>query len=417
VKSTTSTEIINIGDEILIGQIVNTNAAWMAEQLNLSGFSVVHMTTIPDTAEAISEALKQAALRADIIILTGGLGPTKDDITKQTLADYFQTDLVRDATVLEKVEAFFASRKQALTETNRRQADIPSNCTPLSNPYGTAPGMWFEENGKVYASIPGVPVEMKHLMSQEIIPRLKEKFQPGHIVHKTIMTNGLGESHLSDKINEWEENLPAHIKLAYLPRPGIVRLRLSAAGADKNQLEQDVDEAVQQLTSLIPELIFGYDDITLEEVVGRLLTSKEKSVATAESCTGGAIAARITRIPGSSSYFRGSVVAYANDIKENHLGVEKQTLIDFGAVSKPVVKQMAERMKQKFDADYSIATSGIAGPGGGTKEKPVGMVWIAVATPEETIARVFHFGSNRQRNTELSVLSALNMLRKELLKL
>lgn len=415
VKSKTSTEIINIGDEILIGQIVNTNGSWMAEQLNLSGFSVVHMTTISDTAEAISEALNQAAMRADIIILTGGLGPTKDDITKQTLADYFQADLVRDPTVLEKIEAFFASRKQTLTETNRKQADIPSNCTPLSNPYGTAPGMWFEENGKIYASMPGVPVEMKHLMSQEIIPRLKEKFQPGHIIHKTIMTHGLGESHLSDKIKEWEENLPSHIKIAYLPRPGIVRLRLSAAGHDKKQLENDVSEAVRQLASLIPELVFGYDDITLEEVVGQLLKSKEKSIATAESCTGGAIAARITRISGSSSYFLGSVVAYANDIKENHLGVEKQSLNDYGAVSKPVVKQMAEWIKRKFNTDYSVATSGIAGPTGGTKEKPVGTVWIAVATPEETVARVFHFGSNRQRNTELSVLSALNMLRKELL--
>jgi len=415
VKGKNSVEIINIGDEILIGQIINSNAAWMAEQLDLNGFSVVHMTTISDTSEAIGEALNQAAMRADIILLTGGLGPTKDDITKQTLADYFKVKLVTDQKSLQDVEAFFASRKQPLTATNRRQAEIPSNSTPLSNPYGTAPGMWFEENGKVYASMPGVPVEMKYLMSEEIIPRLKKKYQPGYLVHKTIMTHGMGESHLSDLIKEWEDSLPEHIKLAYLPRPGVVRLRLSAAGNDREQLQHDIGNAVQRLVFLIPDLIFGYDNISMEEAVGDLLKKSQKTVSTAESCTGGAIAARITRIPGSSDYFRGSMVAYSNDIKENQLGVDPETLKSDGAVSEAVVRQMAEGGRKAFQTGYAIATSGIAGPEGGTKEKPVGTVWIAVATPEGTTAEVFQFGNNRERNTERSILSGLNMLRKRLL--
>lgn len=415
VKSKIKTEIINIGDEILIGQIVNTNAAWMADQLNLNGFSVVHMTTISDNREAIIEALKQASARADVILLTGGLGPTKDDITKQTLADYFNTNLITHKKTLQEVEDFFASRGQILTATNRRQADIPANCTPLSNPYGTAPGMWFEEQEKIYASMPGVPIEMKHLISREIIPRLREKYRPGHLYHKTIMTHGLGESHLSDKIREWEEQLPNHIKPAYLPRPGIVRLRLSAVGDDRSKLKHEVDQAIRELQSYIPDLIYGYDDVTLEEVTGNLLTQHKKTVATAESCTGGAIAARITRISGSSAYFRGSVVAYANDIKEKQLGVPASAITNHGAVSQPVVEAMAEGVRNRFKTDYAIATSGVAGPEGGTKEKPVGMVWIAVSTPARTVARVFHFGNNRERNNTLSVLSGLNMLRKELI--
>ncbi|MCF8339069.1 MAG: CinA family nicotinamide mononucleotide deamidase-related protein, partial [Bacteroidales bacterium] len=347
--------------------------------------------------------------------LTGGLGPTKDDITKQTLADYFNTDLITHKKTLQEVEDFFASRGQTLTATNRRQADIPANCTPLSNPYGTAPGMWFEKQEKIYASMPGVPIEMRHLISREIIPRLREKYRPGHLYHKTIMTHGLGESHLSDKIREWEEQLPNHIKLAYLPRPGIVRLRLSAVGDDRTKLKQEVDQAIHELQSYIPDLIYGYDDVSLEEVTGKLLTQHKKTVATAESCTGGAIAARITRIPGSSAYFRGSVVAYANDIKEKQLGVLASVITKHGAVSQPVVEAMADGVRNRFKTDYAIATSGVAGPEGGTKEKPVGMVWIAVSSPARTVARAFHFGNNRERNNELSVLSGLNMLRKELI--
>ncbi|MCF8230789.1 MAG: competence/damage-inducible protein A [Bacteroidales bacterium] len=415
VNSKVKTEIINIGDEILIGQIVNTNAAWMADQLNLNGFSVVHMATIADTKEAIIQALRQASVRADVVLLTGGLGPTKDDITKQTLAEYFGTNLITHKKILQEVKDFFASRGQSLTPTNRRQADIPANCIPLSNPYGTAPGMWFEERGKIYASMPGVPIEMKNLLSREIIPRLREKYQTEHLVHQTIMTHGLGESHLSDNIREWEEQLPNHIKLAYLPRPGIVRLRLSAVGNDKTKLKQEINQAIHDLQAYIPDLIYGYDDITLEEVTGQLLSRQKKTVATAESCTGGAIAARITRIPGSSAYFRGSVVAYANDVKEKQLGVPPSSLKNHGAVSQPVVEAMAEGVRNRFKTDYALATSGIAGPEGGTKEKPVGMVWIAVSSGAQTVAREFHFGNNRERNTELSVLSALNMLRKELI--
>lgn len=416
VRSNIKTEIINIGDEILIGQIVNTNASWMAQQLNLSGFSVVHMTAISDTRQAILDALRQASERADIILITGGLGPTKDDITKQILADFFNVPLVPNEKVLEEVRAFFAARGQTLTDTNRRQAEVPENCTALSNPYGTAPGMWIADNGKVYASMPGVPIEMKHLMSDEIIPRLRATYQPGHIVHKTVMTHGMGESHLSDRIRKWEESLPSHIQLAYLPRAGIVRMRLSAAGSDQTALEQDIRKAIDDLKGYIPELIFGYDDITLEEVIGQLLKKRGATVATAESCTGGAIAARITRIAGSSAYFRGSIVAYANDVKEQRLGVSAELLQRYGAVSQHVVEQMARGAREEIKADYAIATSGIAGPEGGSAEKPVGTIWIAVASPEKTVSQKFQFGAERSRNNERSVLSGLNMLRKVLLE-
>lgn len=412
VKSSIKTEIINIGDEILIGQIVNTNASWMAQQLNMNGLSVVHLTTISDTRQAILNALRQATDRADVVLLTGGLGPTKDDITKQTLADYFDVPLVTNKKVLEEVRSFFASRGQSLSETNRRQAEVPENSTAISNLYGTAPGMWIEHEGKVYASLPGVPVEMKHLMSNEIIPRLRKKYQPGLIIHRTIMTHGMGESHLSDHIRQWEESLPSHIQLAYLPRAGIVRMRLSAAGTEKAALERDIHKAIDDLKGYIPELIFGYDDITLEEVIGRLLHKRGQTLATAESCTGGAIAARITRIAGSSLYFRGSIVAYANDVKEQRLGVAAESLKNHGAVSQQVVEQMARGAREAIHTDYAIATSGVAGPEGGRDEKPVGTIWIAVATPEKTVSQKFQFGKDRIRNTERSVLSGLNMLRR-----
>lgn len=414
VKSNIKAAVITIGDEILIGQIVNTNASWLGQQMNLAGYSVVHMATVPDQREEIVSELNKAIKYAEIVIITGGLGPTKDDITKHTLAEYFGRTLEEDPDTLQQVTSFFAARGMELTETNRRQALVPEGAVVLKNDNGTAPGMLFEDNGKVVVSLPGVPLEMKHLMTEQVIPYLKTKYKGQYIYHKTVMTHGMGESHLSDLIQGWEESLPSHIKLAYLPRPGIVRLRLSAAGDTFNQIRIDVNKQVQRLVRLIPDLIFGYDDITLEEVIGSMLTRKSKTVATAESCTGGSIAARITSVAGSSAYFKGSVVAYDNHVKYNVLGVSEEALEKYGAVSEEVAKQMAAGAKKLLSIDYAIATTGIAGPEGGTKEKPVGTVWIAVASHDEVKAQRFQFGHQRSRNTERSVLSALNMLRLKL---
>lgn len=411
VKSNIKAAVITIGDEILIGQIVNTNASWLGQQMNLAGYSVVHMATVPDQREEIVSELNKAIKYAEIVIITGGLGPTKDDITKHTLAEYFGRTLEEDPDTLQQVTSFFAARGMELTETNRRQALVPEGAVVLKNDNGTAPGMLFEDNGKVVVSLPGVPLEMKHLMTEQVIPYLKTKYKGQHIYHKTVMTHGMGESHLSDLIQDWEESLPSHIKLAYLPRPGIVRLRLSAAGDSFNQIRIDVNNQVQRLVRLIPDLIFGYDDITLEEVIGSMLTRQSKTVATAESCTGGSIAARITSVAGSSAYFKGSVVAYDNHVKNIVLGVSEEALKKYGAVSEEVAKQMAAGVKNLLSTDYAIATTGIAGPEGGTKEKPVGTVWIAVASHNEVKAQCFQFGHQRSRNTERSVLSALNMLR------
>ncbi|MGM0566437.1 MAG: competence/damage-inducible protein A [Bacteroidota bacterium] len=411
VESNIKAAVITIGDEILIGQIVNTNASWLGQQMNLAGYSVVHMATVPDQGEEIVNELDKAIKYAEIVIITGGLGPTKDDITKRTLAEYFGKSLHEDQDTLEQVTSFFADRGMTLTETNRRQALVPEGAVVLKNENGTAPGMLFEDNGKVVVSLPGVPLEMKHLMTEKVIPYLKKKYKGQHIYHKTIMTHGMGESHLSDLIQTWEESLPAHIKLAYLPRPGIVRLRLSAAGDSYKQIRIDVNKEVQRLVKLIPDLVFGYDDVSLEEVIGGILKQHSKTVATAESCTGGSIAARITSVAGSSAYFKGSVVAYDNDVKSSVLEVSEKALEKHGAVSEEVARQMAAGVMKLLKTDYAIATTGIAGPDGGTKQKPVGTVWIAVAAKNQIKAQRFQFGHQRSRNTERSVLSALNMLR------
>jgi nicotinamide-nucleotide amidase len=411
VQSNISAEILTIGDEILIGQVVNTNAAWMAQQMNLAGYSVVHMTTVPDDETAITSAIDQAFARADIVLMTGGLGPTKDDITKHTLAKYFNTPLVINEDALNHVRAFFAARGYELTDTNYLQAEVPESCHVLKNNHGTAPGMLFEKEGKTLVSMPGVPLEMKNLMKEKVIPYLGQKFKGREILHKTIMTHGMGESHLSDRIREWEEALPQHVKLAYLPRPGIVRLRLSAAGDDRKMLEAEVEAQVRQLGKLIPELIFGFDDESFEKAVGKLLKKNRQTLSTAESCTGGSIASRITSVPGSSEYFKGSVVAYENSVKKTLLNVSEMDLESVGAVSQEVVEQMATGARRLLKTDFAIATSGIAGPDGGTDEKPVGTVWIAVASEKEVRSQKFQFGNNRERNIERSVLSGLNMLR------
>lgn len=409
-------EIINIGDELLIGQVVNTNASWMAAELTKSGMQVVFISSIADDEKAIHSELDAASKRADIILLSGGLGPTKDDITKKTLADYFDSDFVFHEPTFEQVKKIFAARKFEVSEINRQQAMIPDKCTPLLNVNGTAPGMWFEKEGKVFVSMPGVPFEMKSMMTGEVIPRLVKHFKLGTIVQKTVMTTGLPESFLAEKIKDWEDNLPAHLHLAYLPQPGIVRLRLSAKGEDQKALTNEIEQQVKKLHALIPDSIFGYDEVSLEQVVGELLVNSGKSVSTAESCTGGYVAHLLTSIPGSSRYFKGSVVSYANAVKTQWLGVDEKTLIEKGAVSREVVETMATTVREKMHTDYSLAISGIAGPDGGTPEKPVGTVWIALADESGVYARRYHFGEHRGRNIRRSALAALDMLRLKLLK-
>ena len=348
------TEIINIGDELLIGQVVNTNASWMAEQLNLAGFPVYRITIIPDDPQHILDALKESGQRSDLILLTGGLGPTKDDLTKETLCKYFRTKLIFDPITFKTIEDFFSARGLTVTEVNKKQAEIPENCIRIPNSNGTAPGMWFEEvsldNQKkhVFISMPGVPFEMKAMMINEIIPGIKQYFQPVTVLHHTILTQGLGESFLSDLLEDWETHLPVNLHLAYLPQPGIVRLRLSGQGINEVQLHSQMDEEITKLRSLIKDYIFGEGEETMEGVVAKLLKKKHLTVATAESCTGGYIAHLLTSIPGSSEYFIGSVIAYSNEIKKKELDVKEETLMNYGAVSEEVVKQMAHNIKDRF---------------------------------------------------------------------
>lgn len=408
-------EIITIGDEILIGQIVNTNSVWIAQQLNLIGIKVVQQTTVGDDAAAIIEAFKAAGHRADFIFITGGLGPTKDDITKHTLCDYFNCSLIFHEPTYLHISSLFEKRGLVMSELNKKQAEVCSACMPLFNAHGTAPGMWFEKNGKVFISMPGVPYEMKGLMTDIIIPKIKEQFKLPDIVHKTILTQGIGESWLADKISDFENQLPKHIKLAYLPSPGMVRLRLSAYGGKKEELIQEIEKQTFLLQQIIPQYIYGYGEDSLEQIIGKLLIEKKQSISTAESCTGGYISHKITSISGSSEYYKGSIVCYANDIKINELSVNENDLQLYGAVSEQVVIQMANGVKAKLKTDYAIATSGIAGPTGGTPDKPVGTIWIAIAGPWGIKAKKLQLGENRERNIQMTAIYALNMLRKEIL--
>lgn len=408
-------EIITIGDELLIGQVVDSNSAWLAEQLNLIGIQVHQITSISDDREHILQTLNDASQRANLILITGGLGPTKDDITKQTLCEFFDTELVFDEESFKNVEHLFRQRGFEVTRLNRKQAEIPAKSTPLKNPNGTAPGMWFEENSKIYVSMPGVPFEMKPMVTNHVLPRLAKKLNSKYIVHKTILTQGVGESFLAKKIESWEDTLPGHIKLAYLPQPGIVRLRLTAVGENKEKLQKDLDEQDEKLKKIIPDLIFGYGHDTMEGVTGNLLRENGKTLSTAESCTGGYISHLITSIPGSSDYYPGSVISYSNQMKIKELGVDDKAIKKYGAVSETVVRQMAEGILKKTGSDYALAVSGIAGPDGGTDEKPVGTTWIALATPEKTQAKKFLFGEHRGRNIRKTALAALNMVRTDLL--
>lgn len=412
-------EIITIGDEILIGQIVDTNSAWIARQLNGIGISVKQISSVSDSREHILKALEEAESRADLILITGGLGPTKDDITKHTLCEYFNTSLRYDDEVYKHVEVLFKRYGLKVTELNRKQAEVPENCTLIHNAYGTAPGMWFDVRGKVFISMPGVPYEMKAMMENEILQKIKTHFKTPTILHRTVLTQGIGESFLADKINDWENSLQkVNIKLAYLPSPGIVRLRLSTSGNDEKSLLKIVDKKIEELHSIIPKYIFGYEEDKLEEIIGKLLIENKKTLSTAESCTGGYIAHRITSVPGSSAYYKGSVVSYSNEVKVSLLGVSEETILEYGAVSEQVVREMAEGVQKKFKTDFAIACTGIAGPEGGTAEKPVGTVWIAIATPgsRNIKTKKFLFGDNRTRNIQITSITALNMLRKEVIR-
>jgi len=410
-------EIITIGDEILIGQIVDTNSAWIAEQFNLNGIEIYQITSVHDEHDHILEALKNANEKADLVVITGGLGPTKDDITKHTLCEYFETELVFHQPTLDRIIERFANRGIDINQLNRDQALLPANCTILTNKLGTAPGMWFEKDETIFVSMPGIPFEMKYLVEHEILPRLRKNGKTRAIFHKTVLTQGLPESMLADKIEAWEDALPQHIKLAYLPNPMAVRLRLSAIGDQQASLREDVENEINKLREIIPENIFGYNDETLAGVIGRILTEKGKTLAVAESCTGGFISHLITSVAGSSAFYNGSVTSYSNDIKESILGVTKESLERYGAVSEQVAREMVLGVKQKMKSDYAVATTGIAGPTGGTKDKPVGTVWIAVAGQEKVFVKKFIFvGDHRERNIIRSSQTALQILRRMILK-
>lgn len=404
-------EILAIGDELLYGQIVDTNSHWISQELDKIGVRVVRRSTVGDTREAILEAFAAAEQRADIILMTGGLGPTNDDLTKPLLAEYFncKVELVPEA--LEAVRVFFEKRGRALTELNRLQAHLPTKCEYIPNVLGTAPGMWFHENGKIWMSMPGVPYEMKKLMEDHVIPRIKDNFSLPIIYHKVIKTVGIGESWLADVIKEWEKQLPDHIKLAYLPSLGQVRLRLTAFGENYDTLQNHVDKQLGLLLPLIEKYVYGYDQDTLEETIGRLLKTKGKTLALAESCSGGYISHLITSIPGSSEYFQGSMIPYHNHFKHDLLDVDALTLQSKGAVSEETILQMAENIRVKFKADYGLASSGIAGPGGGWAEKPVGTVWIACSDGQKTVTKKLQLTQDRMLNIQLTAIAGLNLLR------
>ena len=405
-------EVITIGDEILYGQITDTNTQWISSELDKVGIKTVRKTSIGDQEKAILGILAEAESRADIIILTGGLGPTKDDITKKTLCKYFDDVLVQNDHAFAFVKAFFESRGREFTALNQQQAFLPSKATYLFNKMGTAPGMWLEKNGKIFISMPGVPHEMKYLMNAEVIPKLKNFFKTPIIYHQMIRTVGIGESLLAETIEKWEDELPAHIRLAYLPSFGQVRLRLTAVGDNLEVLKSEVDTQVSALTPLIPEFIFSFTNENLEEAIGRMLIENGETLAISESCTGGYVSHLISKVAGCSAYFMGSVVSYSYESKVALLGVDNEILQTVGAVSKEVATQMAEGVRKKLGTTYGIATTGIAGPGGGTEEKPVGTIWIAVAGPNKTIATKLQMTPQRETNIQYGSYAVLNLLRK-----
>lgn len=407
----TKVEIITIGDEILYGQTLDTNSQWISQELDKVGIKTIRKTTISDERNEILSAFKEAEQRADIILITGGLGPTNDDLTKPCLAEYFGCELKLHEQALKDVRELFESRGFELSELNKKQAELPTCCEYIKNAMGSAPGMWFERNGKVFVSMPGVPHEMKHLMLTTVISKLREVFNTEVIHHKIIKTIGIGESWLSEQIKPWEDNLPEHIRLAYLPSLGQVKLRLTAIGEDLEQLKKDINKQIDKLKEYADKYIYGYDDEEIESAVGKLLKDHKKTLALAESCTGGYVTHLITSVSGSSEYFQGAVVPYHNELKINILGVDRETIEKHGAVSEETIIQMAEKVRKKFNADVGIATSGIAGPSGGTPEKPVGTVWIAYSDEKGTKTKKLQLTKDRKLNIKATATALLNLVR------
>ncbi|ALI98245.1 competence/damage-inducible protein A [Rufibacter tibetensis] len=413
-KKEISAEIMTIGDELLYGQVIDTNSAWLGQELGKIGIRVKQITSISDNPDAITEALNQAISRADVILITGGLGPTKDDLTKHTLTRYFNTELQLHQPSLDDVEEIFRKYNRPMLEVNRQQAFLPASCTPIRNVLGTASGMLFYEQETVIVSMPGVPFEMKRMVTDTVIPYLKQHFALPKIIHKVVQTVGIGESFLAEKIADWEDNLPPNLKLAYLPFLAGVRLRLTGFSQEGLDLETQLQEQVDKLSALLPDNIFAYGEVSLEEAIGQMLKDQNLSIATAESCTGGLVAHKLTSVPGSSAYFMGSVVAYSNEVKKAQLGVPAQTLETHGAVSEETVKAMAQGVRQLLKTDIGISTSGIAGPDGGTPEKPVGTIWIAYADAHQTIARKINYNKTRLLNIEYTALQVLDLIRQSL---
>lgn len=404
--------IVTVGDEILIGQITDTNSGWMAQQLNLIGARVVKKTAVSDANSEIIQSIKEGFVSADIVLMTGGLGPTKDDVTKKAIADFFGVEMELHQPTYDHIRRFFEKLNRVIPEEALRiQCLMPTNAKLLTNKMGTAPGMWFEKEGKVLVSMPGVPYEMEYLMTNEVIPRLKNHFPGQPIAHRTILTVGEGESNIAKRIETFENSLPANIKLAYLPNIGQVRLRLTGIGDDETELNKLLDIKAQDLESLIPELVFGHGDILLEAAIGEMLRARALTLGTAESCTGGYLAHRITSIAGSSDYFQGSIVSYSNELKMNLLGVNPETLEQHGAVSEPTVIEMVQGALNVLGVDVAIAVSGIAGPGGGTPEKPVGLVWLAIGNKNIVKTRRIQGGRDRLRNIQYASNMAMNLIR------
>lgn len=404
-------ELITIGDEILIGQVINTNAAFLAEELDKLGIHVIRITAISDNAGDIRSALKEAATRADLVITTGGLGPTRDDVTKHSLAEYFESKLVLCQEALDSIKAFLQARGATINDKNISQAMLPDNCEMLPNPAGTAQGMLFCKDNVTYCALPGVPYEMKEIFQNELAPRIRQRFALPVIHHETILTTGMAESAMAQLIEDWESKLPSHIRLAYLPSPGILRLRLTGTGSNKDKLVDEMHHEQKKLEAIIKPNIFGYNNDRLEEITGNLLLKKGLSLAIAESCTGGKISELITSVPGASQYYKGSITAYSNDIKTTQLGVSPGTIKKYGAVSRETAHEMASGVLKRFNSDISIAVTGIAGPGGGTEKKPVGTTWIAVASRNKITSQIYHFGEHRGRNIQRASVTALFMLK------
>jgi nicotinamide-nucleotide amidase len=411
-------EIITIGDEILIGQTIDTNSAWLGEQLHLIGVKLNRIVTISDTPEAILESIDDSFNRADLILMTGGLGPTQDDVTKETLAGYFGTALERNQDVLDSIDSYFASKGLQMLESNQKQADLPRDAKILRNTRGTAMGMWFEKNGKVLISMPGVPYEMKGIMRDHGLSMIQDFFPTKTILHHTIQTQGIGESFLAEKISDWETALRNDgVALAYLPSPGLVKLRLTAYAENGNKevVAEKIAHYISELYRRIPEYIYGSEKDTVAKAIQDLFQSRGFTLAAAESCTGGLIAHEITSIPGSSAHFLGSMVTYSNKAKMAVLDVKEDTIKKHGAVSEEVVREMAEGARHKLGSDFAIATSGVAGPDGGSEEKPVGTVWVSIAGPKKTLSKRLNLGKSRERNIRISMLTALNWLRQEII--